>query len=273
MAEDTGTVPAAGSRDGGALCAPRSCWEPRDSHTRTAGSHHGLTCGAVFRAKSRSGPIQQPGRAQWVTPTAFGEVCLKNLKFCCKNKLLLQRWAALRSCVPAEIAPGPAALGRDEQELGHLCTHSRTTLPLRAADGHLEGSRSHRLLLPDPVCVSSPHPGEQRCQVTSAGSAGLSQGASKANAKCHRNYKASASATASPALELLHQPCTRPTWRGRARKSDRIRALVSAEPRIPQALLSPASAGLDGKGEGPCKAAISISGPSLPHFVWAQGVF
>lgn len=226
------------------------------------------SCGAACRAKGHSSPIQQPGRAQWVTPTAFGEVCLKNLKFCCKNKLLLQRWAPLRSCVPAKIAPGPAALGRDEQELGHLFTHTRTTLPQHAPDGHLEGSCSRRLLLPDPVCVSPPHPGEQRCQVTSAGSAGLSQGASKANVKCHRNYKASASAPASPAPELLHQPCTRPTWRGRAGKSSRIpalvHALVSAEPRIPRALLNPASDGLDGKGEGFC---ISISGPSLSHFV------
>lgn len=126
------------------------------------------------------------------------------------------------------------------------------------------------LLLPDPVCVSPLHPGEQRCQVTSAGSARLSQGASKANVKCHHNYKASASAPASPAPELLHQPCSRPNRPRRAGNSSRIpalvHALVSSEPQIPRALLNPASAGLDGKGEGYCRAAISISRASLVPF-------
>lgn len=86
------------------------------------------------------------------------------------------------------------------------------------------------------------------------------------------HYKASASALASSAPELLHQPCTHPARRRRAGKSGCIPALVlplvSTEPQIPRAQLNSASAGLDGKGEGFCRAAISISGPSLSCFSW-----
>lgn len=107
----------------------------QDPTTREQG--HSLMCKAAFRARGGSG--QEPGRARRVPSAAFREVFLKKLKFCCKNKLLLQCWAALWSCAPAEAAPG-----RDGREFGHLFTHARTILPHRAADRHLEGARSRR---------------------------------------------------------------------------------------------------------------------------------
>lgn len=199
-------LPAAGSGDGGAHGALGSCWEPQDSHTGTAGSHHLQAQPQPRmwgRVQSEGGSSQEPGRARWVPSAAFREVFLQKLKLHHKKHITASVWAAVRSCVPAEAAPG-----REEQDFGHLDTCARTTVSHRAPRGHTRPPLL--LLLPDPVRAWPRHPGEQRLQVTSAG---LSRGASTANAKCHHNYKAPAAAPAS-APELLHQPCTRPAREG-----------------------------------------------------------
>lgn len=115
---------------------PRTATRGQQNPT-TCKHSHGLVCGAAFRARGSSS--QELGRARHVPATAFREVFLKKLKFCCRTKWLFQFWAALWSRAPLEAAPG-----RDKQELGHLFTCARTTLPHHAAGRHLEGSRSRR---------------------------------------------------------------------------------------------------------------------------------
>lgn len=185
-------LPAAESGDGGVHCALRSCWEPQDSHTGTAGSHH-LQAQPQPRAwgcvQSKGGSSLEPGKTRWVPSIAFREVFLQKLKLYCKNKPLLRSGLLFGAVSQLRQHSG-------RSRTSGTAASSRTSVSHRAPRGH---PRPSLLLLPDPVCAWPRHPGEQRWQVTSSG---LSRGASTANAKCHHNYRAPAAA------QRRHRSCS-----------------------------------------------------------------
>lgn len=276
MAGDPG---AAAGRDGGVCCFPKSCQEPQDSHTGTAGSHH-------TEARPRPhvwGCIRSQGWQQPCPGAGQGPVRCVQGSLPEKVEILLQNQiaASVLGCssetYPRQGTTRPCSPGGgDEQELGHLFTRARTPLPHHAADGHLEGTRSHRA-----TSFSLTH-FVSRCCIQASGAVRLQARAAPGfpgePAKQTPNVTAVTRRLPQP-QHRRHQSCSTSsaTRRRRAGKSGRIpplvHALVSAEPQIPRALLNPASAELDGKGEGFCRAAISISGPCLSCFAWAQGVF
>lgn len=105
----------------------------------TTGKHgHGLVCNAVFRARGGGG---QEARQGLVGPIHFIQGIFPE-----KADILLQNQIAC-SVLSCSLEPCPQLRqhpGGTSRSLGTNFTHARTTLPHRAADRHLEGTRSRR---------------------------------------------------------------------------------------------------------------------------------
>lgn len=261
-------LPAAGSGDGGAHGALGSCWEPQDSHTGTAGSHHLQAQPQPRmwgRVQSEGGSSQEPGRARWVPSAAFREVFLQKLKLHRKNTSLLQ--SGLLFGAVSQLRQHPAGRSRT---LGTSAPVPGPPCPTR----HLEGTRGRR-------CSSSsltqfvPGRGIQAssaCRLRAPGSPGE---------PAQQTLNVTTITRRLPQPQRRHPSCSTSPAPAQPGKEGRdsawipalAHALVSSEPQIPRALFNPASAGLHGLGEGFCRAAIAISGPALSCFPWTQGVF
>lgn len=216
--------------------------------TVTRGQQDHITC----EHSHRLGLPQRRGQHPGARPGSLGHIrCLQG-SFPARAEAVVQKqtparvWAAARSCVPAE-----AALGKEEQDLGHRGTRAR------ARRGH--GQPPPLLLLRAPVCALPWHP---------AGSAGSERGCPGSGAGALGVPAApGARRSPSPAPELPRRPRARPAGEEERLVPAPAHALVSSEPRMPRAL------SMHGRGEGFCRAAISISGPVLSCFPWTQGVF
>lgn len=210
-------------------CALGSCWEPQDITPR---SHHlqaqpqPQAWGCVQRKGVSS---LEPGRTRWVPSTAFREVFLQKLKLDCKNKPLL--WSGLLGAV-SWLRQRP---GRRSRSLG-----TTTPVPAPTVSRGAPGGHTLLLLLPDPICAwpgtrassagrfrAPPSPGEPAQQTL--------MNVTTITRRPPRPRRRQRSCSSSPAPTQPLQEGWDSGWLPAL-----AHALVSSEPRIPRALLSPA---------------------------------